>query len=149
SWQHAAAPVTQAASLPTGMGQSDSGSKKRTLPQGETPQYHIVAQPTHGTVTLISATTQAVTKRPGTAAGADSFTFRVGAGGQWSTTATVRISVASPDGLVGAWDLDENQGIVAADSSGWSHTGSLVGGATWAPGVVGSAVRSDGSTGYV
>jgi hypothetical protein len=49
--------------------------------------------------------------------------------------------------MVGAWDFDEGQGLVAADSSAFGHTGTLVGGMTWVPGVSGTAVRSDGSTG--
>jgi len=49
------------------------------------------------------------------------------------------------DGLVGHWNLDENTGTTAADSSGNNNHGTLVGSPTWVPGVSGSAVRFDGT----
>src|SRR5690606_13794490 len=121
--QPAPAPVAQDLAVSTVLGQAVSGTLSATVPQGATPQFQIVSQPTRGTVTLTSATTGAFTYTPGGSAGADAFTFRVGAGGQWSTPATVQVSVTSPDGLVGAWDLDEGQGTTTADVSGWQNGG--------------------------
>jgi len=45
--------------------------------------------------------------------------------------------------------FDESSGTNAADSSGNGHAGTLVGGASHAPGEAGNAVSLDGSTGYV
>ena len=50
----------------------------------------------------------------------------------------------------GSWRLDEGSGTTAADDSLNGYDGTLVGGATWAPGVVGpSGLQLDGSTGFV
>lgn len=47
-------------------------------------------------------------------------------------------------GLEAYWALDENTGTRANDSSGHGYTGTLVGGAAWRAGVMGSAVDFDG-----
>src|SRR5690606_33221681 len=111
--------------------------------------FQVVTPPATGTLTAVNSSTGAFTYRAGAASGLDSFTFRVGSGGLWSAPATVGVRVSSADGLVGAWNLDEGQGLLAADSSGWGNGGTLVGGSSWVPGVSGSAVRSDGATGLV
>jgi len=49
------------------------------------------------------------------------------------------------DGLVGHWQLDENTGTSAADSSGSNNNGVVVGSPSWAPGVSGSALHFDGT----
>jgi len=50
----------------------------------------------------------------------------------------------------GSWRLDEGSGTTAADDSLNGYDGTLVGGATWTPGVVGpTGVQLDGSTGFV
>lgn len=51
--------------------------------------------------------------------------------------------------LIAHWKMDEGSGVIAADSSGNGHTGSLVGGATWTPGRIGQAVRLDGIDDHV
>lgn len=51
------------------------------------------------------------------------------------------------DGLVAAWHFDENSGTVAHDTQG-QHDGTVTG-ATWVPGISGSALLFDGSTGNV
>ncbi|WP_415296825.1 LamG-like jellyroll fold domain-containing protein [Cellulosimicrobium sp. SJTW-1] len=149
STQPTPAPVARDGAVTTTLGRPVSGTLAATVPQGATPQFQIVTPPGRGTVVLTSPTTGAFTYTPGASPGTDSFTFRVGAGGQRSAPATVRVAVTSPDGLVGAWDLDEGQGLATADASGWSNGGSLVGAATWVLGRSGTAVRSDGVTGYV
>lgn len=51
--------------------------------------------------------------------------------------------------LTGHWPFDEGSGTTAADSSGGGHPLTLQGGATWAPGVVGtSALSVSGSQQY-
>jgi Concanavalin A-like lectin/glucanases superfamily/Alginate lyase len=45
--------------------------------------------------------------------------------------------------------FDDGSGTGATDSSGSAHGGTLVNGATWAPGKKGSAVSLDGTNGYV
>jgi hypothetical protein len=50
--------------------------------------------------------------------------------------------------LVGWWKLDEMKGSVTADAAD-SHTGTLVGDATWAEGVAGGALQLDGQGDYV
>jgi hypothetical protein len=54
--------------------------------------------------------------------------------------------------LEGYWEMDENSGLVAGDSSGNSRNGAISG-ATWTTGKVGSALSFDGNdeviaTGY-
>src|SRR5947209_13620948 len=50
---------------------------------------------------------------------------------------------------VGAWTLDQPTGNLASDSSGNGNNGFLSGGVTWVPGVFGSALSFDGSSGEV
>jgi hypothetical protein len=52
-------------------------------------------------------------------------------------------------GPVGNWQLNEGSGTTVADSSGNGNNGLLSGGTTWVPGVSGSALSFDGSTGQV
>jgi hypothetical protein len=52
-------------------------------------------------------------------------------------------------GPVGVWKLDEAGGTTASDSSGNGNPGVLSGGVTWVPGVFGSAIALDGSTGEI
>ena len=58
-------------------------------------------------------------------------------------------SAGADSGLVGRWRLDEGSGTVAADSSGHGDNGTVLGGATWVPGRLGSALSFDGVTGRV
>lgn len=53
------------------------------------------------------------------------------------------------EGLVGYWKLDEGEGFVAADSSGYGAHGELIEGAFWTPGYMGNALEFDGETGYL
>jgi len=50
--------------------------------------------------------------------------------------------------LVGWWRLDESEGRIAADSSGRSHHGSLIGNPQWQPGRIGGALAFDGQDDY-
>lgn len=52
-------------------------------------------------------------------------------------------------GPVGAWKLDEGAGTTVADGTGNGNNGVLSGGTTWVPGVSGTALSFDGSTGQV
>jgi len=52
-------------------------------------------------------------------------------------------------GLVGYWKLDENSGLIAADSSGRGNDGNLNGGITWQAGYSNSDLNFDGSDDYV
>lgn len=54
-----------------------------------------------------------------------------------------------PTGLVGQWKFDENAGTTVVDSSGYSQTGTLTGGASWAIGQSAAAVSLDGVDDYV
>jgi hypothetical protein len=51
--------------------------------------------------------------------------------------------------LVGWWSFDEGAGTVAADGSPNSNHGTINGGATWVPGVHGSALQFNGTNAYV
>lgn len=51
-------------------------------------------------------------------------------------------------GLIHRWTFDENTGTNAANAVG-AQAGTLTNGATWAPGIYGSAVDLDGSNDYV
>jgi hypothetical protein len=59
-----------------------------------------------------------------------------------------RGDAVAPQGLVGYWRFDENSGTTAANSAG-DHNHCTIGGATWAPGIIGSALRFDGVDDYV
>jgi hypothetical protein len=53
--------------------------------------------------------------------------------------------------LVGWWKFDETEGTTASDSSGYGHTGTLIGNPKWQPtgGKVGGALELDGVDDYV
>lgn len=71
--------------------------------------------------------------------------FRDGAG-NWSNAATATITLAIPPatgGLVAAYGFNENQGTVAADSSG-NRLNGTVSGATWVAGRFGRALNFTG-----
>ena len=53
------------------------------------------------------------------------------------------------EGLVGYWKLDEGDGFVTADSSGYGADGELFGNAFWIEGYMGNALEFDGIDGYV
>src|SRR5271167_1776447 len=53
---------------------------------------------------------------------------------------TLHAAPAQGQQLVGYWKFDEGFGTTAADSSGNGHTATLVNGAIWVPGKIGSAV---------
>ena len=53
-----------------------------------------------------------------------------------------------PD-IIGWWWFDEGGGTTAADSSGNGNNGTLMGGASWAPGYFRTALQLDGVDGYV
>ena len=53
------------------------------------------------------------------------------------------------NGLVARWQFDEGTGIVAGDSSGRGHDGTLVNGPAWAAGIMGGALTFDGIDDYV
>jgi hypothetical protein len=62
--------------------------------------------------------------------------------GVLATTAPV------PSTLVGHWPMDEGTGTTIADVSDYGNDGTLLGGATWTPGVTGSAILLDGTDDY-
>jgi Tfp pilus assembly protein PilV len=55
----------------------------------------------------------------------------------------------SSEGLVAHWELDEESGTFAADSSGNNNNGTLVGGPTWIDGQIGNAAQFDGVNDHV
>ncbi len=61
-------------------------------------------------------------------------------------TASPALATTAP---VGAWNFDEGSGTHVADSSGNRNNGVLTGGVSWVPGVSGSALSFDGSSGMV
>jgi Concanavalin A-like lectin/glucanases superfamily len=65
------------------------------------------------------------------------------------TLATFASPALGSSGLVGHWPLNEGVGTHIADISGLRNDGVLSGGATWVPGVSGSALSFDGQTGQV
>lgn len=52
------------------------------------------------------------------------------------------------DRTVGYWNFDEGSGLIAYDSSPTANHGTLLNGATWATGKIGSALSLDGVNGY-
>ncbi len=67
----------------------------------------------------------------------------------WARAALLALASTSWGALVGHWKLDETTGTVAADSSGNGLNGTVQGGATWAAGKIGGALRTDGTDDYV
>ena len=61
-------------------------------------------------------------------------------------TASPALATTAP---VGVWNFDEGSGTHVADSSGNRTNGVLTGGVSWVPGVFGSALSFDGSSGQV
>lgn len=53
------------------------------------------------------------------------------------------------EGLVGYWKLDEGDGYITADSSGYGAAGELFGSALWCEGYMGAGVELDGIDSYV
>jgi N-acetylneuraminic acid mutarotase len=61
----------------------------------------------------------------------------------------VEFSPTTNAGPVGYWKFDEGTGTAAIDSSGNGNIGTLYNGPQWVSGVVGNALRFDGSNDYV
>ena len=53
------------------------------------------------------------------------------------------------EGLVGYWKLDEGEGFITADASGYGADGELFGNSFWTVGYIGNAVEFDGVDGYI
>lgn len=62
---------------------------------------------------------------------------------------TTFIYTAEQSGLVGHWKLDEENGTVAADSSGNGNDGTVQGGTSWTGGRLDGGLELDGVDGYV
>jgi hypothetical protein len=58
-------------------------------------------------------------------------------------------SAAEDDGLVAFYPCDDGSGAVLHDQSGMGNDGQIVGGASWASGAWGTALRLDGQDDYV
>ncbi len=63
-------------------------------------------------------------------------------------TLATTVGAADSD-IIGWWWFDEGSGTTAADSSGNGNNGTLMGGASWAPGYFRTALQLDGVDGYV
>jgi len=61
-------------------------------------------------------------------------------------TATSMSLAVQPHGLMAMYPFDENTGTIANDSTAYSNTGTLGGGATWGTGQLGSAVSLSGTS---
>ncbi|WP_265522666.1 LamG-like jellyroll fold domain-containing protein, partial [Oerskovia flava] len=141
-------PVATGGSVTTVAGTPVEGVLGGSAASGASVVFEVVAGPSSGEVEVAGSGAFVYSPAAGFT-GVDSFSFRVGAGGEWSNVAVMTVRVVPADGLLGAWDLDEGSGVVAGDSSGWGGDGALVGGVSWVPGVAGAAVSLDGSTGHV
>ncbi|MDN5864112.1 MAG: Ig-like domain-containing protein, partial [Gammaproteobacteria bacterium] len=90
------APVASNGTLTTEVNTAKSGTLVATDPDGDPLTFSIVAEPTHGSVTLDDASTGAYTYAPDTDySGSDSFTFKANDGTTDSNTATISITVNS------------------------------------------------------
>jgi hypothetical protein len=70
--------------------------------------------------------------------------------GVLATIAVMGIASASASadtGVVGLWHLNENGGLLASDSSGLANNGTLSGEVSWVPGVSGSGLSFDDTSG--
>jgi len=70
------------------------------------------------------------------------------AGEVWSFRTIPAIAIEDPD-LVGWWKLDEGQGMLAVDWSGYDNHGELMGEPQWVGGFQGEALEFDGVDDYV
>ncbi len=62
-----------------------------------------------------------------------------------TTAISVQVQNILPSGLVGYWTFDEGSGTQSADQTGNGNTATLMNGATWGPGAVGSgSLQLDG-----
>ncbi|MDN5865595.1 MAG: cadherin-like domain-containing protein, partial [Gammaproteobacteria bacterium] len=87
-------PVASGGTLKVNENASASGTLKATDADGDALTFSIVAQPTHGSVTLDDAATGAYTYTPTSGySGADSFTFKANDGQADSNVATISITV--------------------------------------------------------
>jgi hypothetical protein len=76
--------------------------------------------------------------------GVDAFTYTVGDPTGMTSVGQVTVEVPSRE-LEGAWPLDEGAGTEAPDATGYGHTGTVLGGATWtSSGPYGSGLVLDG-----
>jgi hypothetical protein len=77
--------------------------------------------------------------------GKELLTMRVSAGfAIMATIWSIALPFASASEIRGRWLLDEASGVTAHDVSGNDNHGTLVNGASWAPGVTGFGVEFDG-----
>lgn len=53
------------------------------------------------------------------------------------------------EGLVAYWSMDEGEGVVVGDSSGYGSHGEILGSTVWADGYLGKALEFDGVDSYV
>lgn len=88
-------PTANAQSITVFKGVSYSGALSGTDPEGASLTYSIVTQSVHGTVSLTAATGAFIYTPASGYTGADSFTFRVSDGVNFSNVATVSIDVIS------------------------------------------------------
>ncbi len=65
------------------------------------------------------------------------------------TASLATSSALAASGPVGIWQLDEGTGTTVTDGSGNGNDGALSGGVSWVPGISGSALAFDGSSGQV
>jgi len=149
-WTELGAPTATDGAASTVMGGVATGTLQGSSPVGAPLHFEIVQPPAHGTAEVTNASTGSFRYAPTAGyVGTDAFTFRVLAGDLWSGVARVSVAVTSEAGARGRWDLDAGSGLVAADSSGWSHHGAISGGTTWVAGRSGKALRFDGASGKV
>jgi hypothetical protein len=69
-------------------------------------------------------------------------------GNVWSFTTYPEMPIVDPN-LIGWWKLDEGQGTVAVDWSGYNNHGDLVGDPQWVAGKMTGAIQLDGDGDYV
>jgi hypothetical protein len=70
------------------------------------------------------------------------------AGDVWQFRTLPQMQISDPN-LVGWWELDETEGTFVLDSSGYDNHGSLRSSPLWVPGVIGGALKFDGTDDYV
>jgi PKD repeat protein len=83
------------------------------------------------------------------AAGTYTAQLKVTDNGGATNTANVVIQATVPQVLAAHWKFDEGSGTIAADSSGFGNTGTVVNGATWSAGVHGGGLQFDGVDDHV
>ena len=142
-------PVANDGNLSVDHDTAKNGTLHATDNDSDPLTFAIVDNGSKGTAEVTNASTGAFTYTPDPGeTGSDSFTFKANDGTDDSNVATIDVTIAGPNLLVGHWRADEGSGTSLIDSSGSGNNATLFGSPTWVTGQVGQAISLNGTTQY-